>query len=134
MNVSLPRRLPGFPADNIQVFEIYNSKSQTQARTHPAVVETQKFLLSLWHTSDSNTEVSLQTPISYFDRLRIRQPGDAKFTLGPHVDGGSVERWEDKGLQKVFGKILKGGSSWKKHDPFDVTPRIGAKQDMYNTS
>lgn len=98
------------------------------------MIETQKFLLSLWHTSDPNTEVSLQTPISYFDRLRIRQPGDAKFTLGPHVDGGSVERWEDKGLQKVFGNILKGGSYWKKHDPFDVTPRIGAKQDMYNTS
>ncbi|KAF8953191.1 hypothetical protein BDZ97DRAFT_1679874 [Flammula alnicola] len=125
---------PGFPPDNIQVFEIYNSKAQTLARTHPGLINTQKFLLSLWHASDPNSEVSLQTPVSYFDRLRIRQPGDAKFTLGPHVDGGSVERWEDKGLQKVFGNILKGGSQWKKHDPFDVTPRIGAKQDLYHAS
>ncbi|KAJ3505316.1 hypothetical protein NLJ89_g7485 [Agrocybe chaxingu] len=128
------RRVKGFPPDNIQVFEIYNSKAQVQARTHPALINAQRFLLSLWHTSDPQTEISLQTPISYFDRLRIRQPGDAKFTLGPHVDGGSVERWEDKGMQKVFGSILKGGSSWEKHDPFDATPRIGAKQDLYHAS
>ncbi|KAF8161499.1 hypothetical protein B0H34DRAFT_654175 [Crassisporium funariophilum] len=127
-------RVKGFPADNIQVYEIYNSKAQTLARTHPALINTQRALLSLWHTSDPNTEISLQTPISYFDRLRIRQPGDAKFTLGPHVDGGSVERWEDAGMQKVFGKLLEGGSNWRQHDPFNATPRIGAKQDMYHAS
>jgi len=125
----------GFPEDDIQVFEIYNSIAQTRARTHPAVVETQKFLLSLWHTSNPASPISLQTPISYFDRLRMRHPGDAKFTLGPHVDGGSVERWEDPGLRKVFGNILKGGSgTWKAHDPFDASLRIGAKQDMYHAS
>ncbi|KDR75460.1 hypothetical protein GALMADRAFT_247897 [Galerina marginata CBS 339.88] len=127
-------RVKGFPLDNIQVFEIYNSKAQTQARTHPSLITTQKFLLSLWHTSDPSTEISLNTPITYFDRLRIRQPGDAKFALGPHIDGGSVERWEDKGLQRVFGKILEGGGQWKKHDPFNVSPRIGARQDMYHAS
>lgn len=45
-----------------------------------------------------------------------------------------MERWEDVGLRKVFGKILEGGETWKDHDPFDVTPRIGAKQDMYHAS
>ncbi|KJA28714.1 hypothetical protein HYPSUDRAFT_33048 [Hypholoma sublateritium FD-334 SS-4] len=123
----------GFPPDNIQVFEIYNSKAQTQARTHPGIINTQKFLLSLWNKPDPATEVSLQTPISYFDRLRIRQPGDAKFTLGPHTDGGSVEQWEDPAIQHIFRNILKGGSAWRRHDPFDVTPRIAAKQDLYNT-
>ncbi|KAF9559454.1 DUF1479-domain-containing protein [Agrocybe pediades] len=127
-------KVKGFPPDNIQVFEIYNSKAQTEARTHPAIVNTQKALLRLWHTSDPNTEISLQTPISYFDRLRIRQPGDAQFALGPHIDGGSVERWEDKGLQKVFGKLLQGGSAWREHDPFNATPRIEARQDMYHAS
>ena len=78
--------------------------------------------------------MSLQTPISYFDRLRIRQPGDAKFTLGPHADGGSVEQWEDPVIQRIFRNILKGGSAWRRHDPFDVTPRIAAKQDLYNTT
>ena len=47
-----------------QVFEIYNSKAQTQARTHPNIIKTQKFLLSLWHTSESTGEpVPTKTPI-----------------------------------------------------------------------
>jgi len=127
-------RLKGFPADNIQVFELYNSKPQIAARTHPAIVDTQRRLLSIWHTSDPHTEISLASPISYFDRLRIRQPGDSKFTLGPHIDGGSVERWEDPGFRDVFKNILRDGNTWRKHDPFDATPRISAKQDMYNAS
>jgi len=111
---------------------MYNSKAQIRARTNAALIETQKFMLSLWHTSDPSTEISLTTPISYFDRLRIRQPGDATFTLGPHIDGGSFERWEDPGYRACFGKILQGGSRWREHDPFDATPRIHAKQDLYN--
>ncbi|KAF5355130.1 hypothetical protein D9756_005570 [Leucocoprinus leucothites] len=120
-----------FPEDNIQVFEIYNSVGQTLARTHPGLINTHKFMLSLWHTS-SPDQVRLDTPISYYDRLRIRQPGDAKFTLGPHIDGGSVERWEDPGFRTVFSNILKGGNHWRHHDPFDATPRISVKSDLYN--
>ncbi|RDB20698.1 Uncharacterized protein YbiU [Hypsizygus marmoreus] len=125
----------GFPADNIQVYELYNSIGQVKARSHPALVETQKFLLSLWHASDPSTasEISLSTPISYFDRLRIRQPGDSKFALGPHIDGGALERWEDPGFRSCFKRILQGGN-WRQHDPFDVTPRIHAKQDLYHAS
>ncbi|KAJ7509767.1 DUF1479-domain-containing protein [Mycena galericulata] len=127
---SNPGKVKGFPADNIQAFELYNTVSQIRARTHPGVLETQRALLSLWH--DVSGQVSLDTPISYFDRLRIRSPGDAKFALGPHVDGGSIERWEDPAYRKCFSKILEGGSAWKQHDPFDASPRIDAKQDLYN--
>jgi hypothetical protein len=65
--------------------------------------------------------------------LRIRQPGDSKFTLGPHIDGGSVERWEDDGFRSVFGNIFRGGNGWALHDPYDATPRLSAKQDMYHS-
>lgn len=87
----------GFPADEPQVWELYNSIGQTQARTHPGLLQTQKWLLSLFHTSDPQSPVSTSTPISYYDRLRIRHPGDSVFALGPHIDGGSLERWEDPG-------------------------------------
>jgi len=122
----------GFPPENIQSYEIYNSKAQIAARTHPAIIETQRFLLSLWHSSSPTADVELSTPISYFDRLRIRTPGDTSFNLGPHVDGGSVERWEDTGFRKVWGKILEGGSGWKNHDSFDASPRLDVNQDLYN--
>lgn len=93
-NRSLAR---GFPDDNPQVWEIYNSVAQTQARTHPGLLETQKTLLGFFHTTDDSSPVSVNTPISYFDRLRIRFPGDSVFALGCHIDGGSLERWEDPG-------------------------------------
>ncbi|KAJ7117571.1 hypothetical protein C8R44DRAFT_925086 [Mycena epipterygia] len=125
-----PGQVKGFPADNIQVFELYNTVSQMRARTHPGVLATQRALLSLWH--DPSGEVSLDTPISYFDRLRIRFPGDSKFALGPHVDGGSIERWEDPDYRSCFDKILEGGAAWKQHDPYNAAPRVHAKVDLYN--
>lgn len=66
-----------FPADNPQVYELYWSPSQIRARLHPNLLKTQKFLLGFWHSSDPHAMISSE-PIVYADRLRIRQPGDAK--------------------------------------------------------
>ncbi|KAF9007052.1 hypothetical protein BDQ17DRAFT_1351327 [Cyathus striatus] len=108
-------RVKGFPPDNIQVFEIYNSKAQTNARTHPGLINTQRFLLSLWHASNPGNRDKFNTPISYYDRLRIRNLA--------MPNGGALERWEDPGFRSVFGKILEGSSSWKQFDPYDALPR-----------
>lgn len=70
--------------------------------------------------------------MSYFDRLRIRPPGPSTFTLGPHIDGGSIERWEDPGYRACFAKIFEGKNAWKLHDPFDASPRFHANQDLYH--
>lgn len=124
----------GFPADNIQAYELYNSKPQLYARTHISLLNTQKALLSLWHSSGTfPASIDFTTPISYFDRLRIRTPGDRSFTLGPHIDGGSVERWEDTVFRRVWTKIFCGGEGgWETFDPFDATWRVNARQDLYN--
>ncbi|OBZ69678.1 Uncharacterized protein YbiU [Grifola frondosa] len=124
-------KVKGIPPDNIVFYEIYNSPAQILARTHPALIATQRALLSLWHCSSPDTQISLRTPLAYFDRLRIRPPGPSVFTLGPHIDGGSVERWEDPGFRACFARILEG--NWRAHDPFDASPRIHACQDLYNT-
>ncbi|POY75461.1 hypothetical protein BMF94_1363 [Rhodotorula taiwanensis] len=131
-NRSLAR---GFPDDDPQVWELYNSVAQTQARTHPGLLSTQKWLLSLFHTSDPNSPVSISTPISYYDRLRMRHPGDSVFALGAHIDGGSLERWEDPGFRSCFRAILAGGSDpHVRHDPWDLTTRLSAKTDLYGGS
>ncbi|KAH9029467.1 DUF1479-domain-containing protein [Lactarius hengduanensis] len=91
---------------------------------------TQRALLQLWHASDPQAKLSLGTPISYYDRFRIRLPGDRSFVLGPHIDGGSLERWEDPGFRACFGAILSG--RWRDHDPFDAAPRLHACQDLYH--
>lgn len=54
-------------------------------RTHPKILDSQRFMLSFFHSPDPNAEISIETPVSYFDRLSIRQPGDASFALGPHI-------------------------------------------------
>lgn len=45
------------------------------------MLKAQQFTLSYWHSNNPDALVSSQ-PISYADRLRMRQPGDAKFALG----------------------------------------------------
>lgn len=70
--------------------------------------------------------------MSYADRLRMRQPGDAGFALGPHVDGGSVERFEEEGygLGGVYDKIWQG--KWEDFDPWESSCRLPVVSDLYN--
>lgn len=123
-------RVKAFPPDSPAVFELYWSPSQTAARAHPNMLRTQSFLTTLWHSSDPTSEISTTYPLTYADRIRIRQPGDAKFALGPHTDGGSLERWEDSTYSKVYQKIFDG--RWEQYDPYDARFRLEARMDLYN--
>lgn len=118
-----------FPAENPQVFELYWSKAQMRARTHPNMLNAQRFLMSMWHSRDESAPLSTAHPIAYADRLRIRLPGDAKFALGPHVDGGSVERWEPEGYGDVYAPVFRG--AWEAYDPWEGSGRLGVVSDMY---
>ena len=121
-----------FPADKPAVYELYWSPSQVEARAHPNLLRTHKFLLSQWHSKDKDALISTKHPVSYADRLRIRMPGDSGFALGPHVDGGSCERWEAKGygLGHVYDTIFAG--EWEKYDPFESSCRLPVVSDLYN--
>jgi hypothetical protein len=90
-------------------------------------------MTKLWHVSDPSVPISLHTQLCYADRLRIRQPGDAAFALGPHQDGGSVERWEERGYGRggVYDAVFAGQWENGGYDPFDAAPRVGAVTDLY---
>ncbi|KAJ4264512.1 hypothetical protein NW762_005713 [Fusarium torreyae] len=130
-------QVKGFPEDDKQVYEIYNavsltksswSKAQQEARSHPQMLKTQAALLSIF-TAAPDCKISLASPLVYADRLRIRNPGDAKFALGPHMDGGSIERWEDPTYRQVFEKILMG--NWEGYDAWEMDKRADAVYDLY---
>ena len=114
------------------MYELYWSPSQVLARAHPNVIRTQAFLMSHWHSANKSARISTSHPVVYADRLRIRQPGDAGFALGPHVDGGSCERWEEHGYGRggVFNEILRG--NWEAYDPWESSCRLPVVSDLYD--
>jgi hypothetical protein len=150
-------RTRAFPPENPQVYELYWSPSQVRARSHPNLLQTQKLLMEeFWHCDPPKPApitggcacsqkqqqqqyqppplISLSHPITYADRFRIRLPGDNKFALGPHVDGGSLERWEDAGYGGrqpggVYEAIFSG--RWEDFDPWAAAPRLGVNSDLY---
>ena len=122
----------GFPPERPTVYELYFSPAQVKARAHPNLLTAQRYLMSLWHSKDPNAMISTSTALSYADRLRIRQPGDVGFTLGPHVDGGSLERWEPNGYGRgqVYDSIFAG--QWEDYNPWESSCRLPAISDLYN--
>lgn len=88
--------------------------------------------MSFWHSSESDAMISPVHPVTYADRLRIRQPGDAGFALGPHTDAGSVERWEDNGygLGQVYQRIFEG--RWEEYNPWEASCRLPVMSNLYD--
>lgn len=133
MITDMAQLVTAFPADSPQVYELYWSAPQLKARSHPSLLRVQHCLMSsLWHASSAEAQISLHNPLSYADRLRIRQPGDARFALGPHMDGGSVERWERDGYGRggVYDKIFEG--DWRAFDPWEAGGRVRAVNNLYD--
>ncbi|KAK8181288.1 DUF1479-domain-containing protein [Phyllosticta citribraziliensis] len=120
-----------FPADNPQVYELYWSPAQMRARTHANLLQAQRYILSFWHSRLPSANVSLAHPTAYADRLRMRLPGDARFALGPHVDGGSVERWDPAGYGRggVYDAVWQG--KWEEFDPWESSCRLDAISDLH---
>lgn len=120
----------GKPAGNKQFFELYWTKSQVQARSHPNVLAASVWLNNLYGKKGQDIEgVDLSTPLSYADRFRIRHPGGQWNAHPPHIDGGAIERWEDLQYRNCFSAILSG--NWHLHDPYELESRLNARSSLY---
>ena len=105
-----------------QVFGIYWSRPQVLARQDKRMAKTKAWLNNLW-MCEQNGEFGIDSnkECTYADRIRRREPGDNTFGLSPHTDAGSIERWIDKGYQRVYRHVFSG--TWQDYDPFDATYR-----------
>ncbi|KAF5379767.1 hypothetical protein D9615_005720 [Tricholomella constricta] len=121
----------GIPVDNKQFFQLYWTKSQVEARSHPNVLAASVWLNKLYRAKEgvSTEGVDLSTPLTYADRFRIRRPGVAWDVHPPHIDGGSIERWEDASFRNCFSSILSG--DWCSHDPYELDGRLNAMSSRY---
>ena len=110
-----------------QIYSVYWSKPQMQARQSEALARTRQWLNRLWKYQHDGADVfNPDQELTYVDRVRQRQPGDATLGLSPHCDGGTIERWIDPGYQQVYRHIFGGDLS--AYDAFDAAYRTVARE------
>jgi Protein of unknown function (DUF1479) len=114
-------------ASRPQIYSLYWSKPQMQARQHPNQATTRAWLNRLW-TFEKNGQrfFDPDRQFNYADRIRRREPGDATLGLSPHSDGGSVERWCEPSFRRMYREVFEGDPL--AFDPFDAEHRIATKE------
>jgi GNAT superfamily N-acetyltransferase len=109
-------------SDKPQIFGIYWSKPQMQARQHENSAKARAFMNRLWtYESGGKKHFDPDRECTYADRIRRRQPGDKTLGLSPHMDAGSVERWLDDEYRHVFRHVFSG--NWRAYDAYDGAGR-----------
>lgn len=121
-------------ASRPEIYPIYWSKSQMEARQSEGIALTQSFLNRLWKfQSDGVTWFDPDVSIIYPDRIRRRLPGTTSKGLGAHTDSGALERWLLPAYQQVFSKIFN--NQFADYDPWDAAHRTDVNEyDVANTT
>jgi hypothetical protein len=110
-----------------QIYGIYWSRPQVQARQAESLTQVRIFLNKLWKAeSEGQRHFTPDETPAYADRIRRRPPGSASLGLSPHVDGGSVERWLDENFRKVYRHVFSG--NWQDYDAYDAAFRPDARE------
>ena len=110
-----------------QIYGIYWSRPQVQARQSESLTRVRVFLNRLWQAeSEGRKHFDPNEVPVYADRIRRRPPGSASLGLSPHVDGGSVERWLDENFRKVYRHVFSG--EWRKYSAYDAAYRPEARE------
>ncbi|MDO6406836.1 MAG: DUF1479 domain-containing protein [Pantoea sp.] len=121
-------------ASRPEIYPIYWSKSQMEARQSEGISLTQSFLNRLWKFQSGDvTWFDPDVSIIYPDRIRRRLPGTTSKGLGAHTDSGALERWLLPAYQQVFSKIFN--NQFADYDPWDAAHRTDVNEyDVANTT
>jgi hypothetical protein len=110
-----------------EIYPVYWSPAQMQARQHDRMARVQAFLNNLWkHESDGVRWFDPARYLLYPDRIRRRPPGTDSAGLGPHLDPGTLDLWMTQGYQKAFRHLFDG--TVEQYDPWDAAYRTTAPQ------
>jgi len=110
-----------------QIYGIYWSRPQVQARQSESLTRVRTFLNGLWLAESEGRRhfVPDEVPV-YADRIRRRPPASSSLGLSPHVDGGSVERWLGPNFRNVYRHVFSG--AWQEYNAFDGAWRQDAEE------
>jgi hypothetical protein len=119
------------PADDVfgglapskpQIYGVYWSRAQIEARQDDNMVAVRSFLNGFWrHESEGTMWFDPTRDVAYPDRIRRREPGSSSVGLSAHTDNGSIERWLLPAYQGVFRHVFSG--RWRDYDPWDAAYR-----------
>ncbi len=110
-----------------EIYPIYWSQPQMEARQSDQMARVQAFLNGLWrHESDGVQWFDPERDSLYPDRIRRRPPGASSGGLGSHLDPGTLDLWMTRDYQQAFRHLFDG--SVERYDPWDAAHRTTGPQ------
>ena len=110
-----------------EIFPIYWSQAQMEARQSDRMAVVQRFLNSVWRsTSDGETWFDGERNAMYPDRVRRRPEGTTSKGLGAHIDAGTLDLWMSPEYQRAFRHVYDG--SIEQFDPWSAAHRTSGSQ------
>ncbi len=108
-----------------EIYPIYWSRAQMEARQHPRMAMTRSMLNRCWtFASNGQQWFDPDHDLLYPDRIRRRPPGTSSAGLGTHLDPGTIDLWMSKNYQLAFRSLFRGDFS--SYDPWDAAYRTDA--------
>ena len=110
-----------------EIYPIYWSPAQMQARQSARVATVQEFLNRRWTwRSDGVDWFDPARDSLYPDRIRRRPPGADSQGLRAHLDPGTLDLWMTQAYQQAFRHLFDG--SVEQYDPWDAAHRTAGPQ------
>ncbi len=110
-----------------EIYPIYWSRPQMEARQSDEMARVQAFLNGLWrHESDGVQWFDPGRDSLYPDRIRRRPPGTNSAGLGSHLDPGTLDLWMTRAYQQAFRHLFDG--TVEQYDPWDAAYRTAGPQ------
>jgi hypothetical protein len=110
-----------------EIYPIYWSPAQMQARQSDRMARVQVFLNAQWTSqSDGVQWFDPQRDSLYPDRIRRRPEGADSAGLGTHLDPGTLDLWMTREYQRAFRHLFDG--TIEAYDPWDAAYRTAGPQ------
>jgi hypothetical protein len=110
-----------------EIYPIYWSPAQVQARQSDRMARVQAFLNSQWISESGGVRwFDPDRDSLYPDRIRRRPPGADSKGLGTHLDPGTLDLWMTQDYQRAFRHLFDGTA--ERYDPWDATYRTAGPQ------
>ncbi|MGD0603987.1 MAG: DUF1479 domain-containing protein [Streptosporangiaceae bacterium] len=110
-----------------EIYPIYWSPAQMQARQSDRMARVQSFLNAQWTSESGGVQwFDSHRDSLYPDRIRRRPEGASSAGLGPHLDPGNLDLWMTQAYQQAFRHLFDG--TVEEYDPWDAAYRTAGPQ------